>query len=24
MKTFTEKNEDWIISEQPFPPPVAV
>ncbi len=20
MKTFTEKNEDWIISEQPFPP----
>ncbi|MCP5532601.1 MAG: peptide chain release factor 3 [Akkermansiaceae bacterium] len=23
MKTFVDKNEDWIISEQPFPPPVA-
>lgn len=23
LKTFTEKNEDWIVSEQPFPPPVA-
>jgi|688.fasta_scaffold224402_1 peptide chain release factor 3 len=23
LKTFAEKNEDWIISEQPFPPPVA-
>jgi peptide chain release factor 3 len=21
LKTFTEKNEDWIVSEQPFPPP---
>jgi hypothetical protein len=20
MKTFTEKNEDWVVSEQPFPP----
>jgi hypothetical protein len=20
LKTFTDKNEDWIISEQPFPP----
>jgi peptide chain release factor 3 len=24
LKTFTDKNEDWIISEQPFPPPVTV
>jgi peptide chain release factor 3 len=23
LKTFAEKNEDWIISDQPFPPPVA-
>ncbi|HSP43156.1 MAG TPA: peptide chain release factor 3 [Luteolibacter sp.] len=23
LKTFSEKNEDWIISDQPFPPPVA-
>lgn len=22
MKTFADKNEDWILSEQPFPPPV--
>ncbi|MGL5017223.1 MAG: EF-Tu/IF-2/RF-3 family GTPase [Luteolibacter sp.] len=22
-KTFTDKNEDWIISEQPFPPPAV-
>ena len=22
LKTFTDKNEDWIISDQPFPPPV--
>ena len=24
MKTFADKNEDWILSEQPFPPPVVV
>ena len=24
LKTFSDKNEDWIISEQPFPPPVVV
>ncbi len=23
LKTFSDKNEDWIISEQPFPPPVV-
>jgi peptide chain release factor 3 len=23
LKTFADKNEDWEISEQPFPPPVA-
>ena len=23
LKTFAEKNEDWTISDQPFPPPVA-
>jgi len=23
LKTFTDKNQDWIISRQPFPPPVA-
>jgi hypothetical protein len=23
LKTFTDKNEDWIVSDQPFPPPVA-
>jgi peptide chain release factor 3 len=23
LKTFADKNEDWIISDQPFPPPVA-
>jgi peptide chain release factor 3 len=23
LKTFSDKNEDWIISEQPFPPPVS-
>ena len=23
LKTFSDKNEDWIISEQPFPPPMA-
>jgi peptide chain release factor 3 len=23
LKTFSDKNEDWIISEQPFAPPVA-
>ena len=23
LKTFSEKNDDWIISDQPFPPPVA-
>jgi len=23
LKTFTDKNEDWILSEQPFPPPVV-
>jgi len=22
LKTFADKNEDWIISDQPFPPPV--
>ena len=22
LKTFSDKNEDWLISEQPFPPPV--
>ncbi|MFD0892514.1 peptide chain release factor 3 [Luteolibacter ambystomatis] len=21
LKTFTDKNEDWVISDQPFPPP---
>jgi peptide chain release factor 3 len=24
LKTFSDKNEDWIISEQPFPPPTVV
>ena len=24
LKTFSDKNEDWLISEQPFPPPVVV
>ena len=24
LKTFSDKNEDWVISEQPFPPPVVV
>jgi peptide chain release factor 3 len=24
LKTFTDKNEDWIVSDQPFPPPVVV
>ncbi len=24
LKTFADKNEDWIISDQPFPPPVAM
>ena len=23
LKTFTDKNDDWIVSDQPFPPPVA-
>lgn len=23
LKTFTEKNPDWIVSDQPFPPPVV-
>jgi peptide chain release factor 3 len=23
LKTFSDKNEDWVISDQPFPPPVA-
>jgi peptide chain release factor 3 len=23
LKTFADKNEDWLISEQPFPPPAA-
>jgi peptide chain release factor 3 len=23
LKTFSDKNEDWIISEQPFPPPTS-
>jgi peptide chain release factor 3 len=23
LKTFTDKNENWIISEQPFPPPAS-
>ncbi|MEO7099308.1 MAG: peptide chain release factor 3 [Luteolibacter sp.] len=23
LKTFADKNEDWILSEQPFPPPVV-
>jgi peptide chain release factor 3 len=23
LKTFTEKNGDWIVSDQPFPPPVV-
>ena len=23
LKTFTDKNDDWIISDQPFPPPAA-
>jgi peptide chain release factor 3 len=23
LKTFSDKNEDWIISEQPFPPPAV-
>jgi peptide chain release factor 3 len=23
LKTFTDKNEDWIVSDQPFPPPTA-
>ncbi len=23
MKTFVDKNEDWLISEQPFPPPAG-
>jgi peptide chain release factor 3 len=24
LKTFADKNEDWFISDQPFPPPVAL
>jgi peptide chain release factor 3 len=24
LKTFSDKNEDWVISEQPFPPPMVV
>jgi hypothetical protein len=24
LKTFTDKNPDWIVSAQPFPPPSAV
>ena len=24
LKTFADKNEDWILSEQPFPPPAVV
>ncbi len=24
LKTFADKNEDWVLSEQPFPPPVVV
>lgn len=23
MKTFIDKNEDWLVSDQPFPPPVV-
>ncbi len=23
MKTFVDKNEDWVVSDQPFPPPVG-
>lgn len=23
LKTFCDKSEDWVISEQPFPPPVV-
>lgn len=23
LKTFSDKNEDWVISEQPFPPPTV-
>jgi hypothetical protein len=23
MKTFVDKNGDWIVSDQPFPPPMA-
>ena len=23
MKTFIDKNEDWVVSDQPFPPPVG-
>lgn len=23
LKTFTDKNDDWIVSDQPFPPPAA-
>jgi hypothetical protein len=23
LKTFSDKNEDWVISEQPFPPPMV-
>jgi peptide chain release factor 3 len=24
LKTFTDKNEDWLVSEHPFPPPAVV
>jgi peptide chain release factor 3 len=24
LKTFADKNEDWLLSEQPFPPPAVV
>ena len=24
LKTFADKNEDWVLSEQPFPPPAVV
>jgi peptide chain release factor 3 len=24
LKTFTDKNDDWLISDQPFPPPALV
>lgn len=23
LKTFADKNEDWVLSEQPFPPPIV-